>query len=187
MTNSPPTDQELADSIDQLFKVAHESAVFEFWSMVKGPILRRLKEWDIGDAEYLFANAFHENSLLLIRKTAEFFKKRVKDDKNDTLYAYRYLPNCSFDPVVEENEYKELHKRVGHITIREIRYGSRAWEIQSLTIQSIKTWLDFFEKVEASPVFGSNPPTERLQDYVVTLHDILETCVKRQASSIKPE
>ena len=180
MTDPPPSNHELALAIDQLFQTAHQSAIFEYWSMVCPPILRKLKEYDISDAGDLFANAFLENSLLLIRKTAEFFKKAEKNDRNDTLYAYRYIPDWVGDSVVEENEYRELHKRVGHITIRETRYGQMAWEVQSMIIQSIKMWLEFFEKVGESPVFEGKPPTERLQDYVTTLHSILEICIKRQ-------
>jgi hypothetical protein len=185
MTDSPPTDQELVFAIDQLFQAAHRSAVFEYWSMVRMPIIRRLKELDISDAEDLFANAFLENSLILIRKTAEFFKKKEKNDKNDTLYVYRYLPNWSGDPVVGENDYKELHKRIGHLTLRETRHGKMPWEIQSMTIRCIKTWIDFFEKVGSSPIYEANPPTKQLQDYVETLQDILATCVKRQIASSK--
>ena len=185
MAEHPPTNQELADSIEQLFETAHGSAIFEYWSMVNRPLLRELKANNIEDAGDLFSKALHENSLLLIRKTAEFFKEKKKDDKNDTLYAYRYLSNWKSNPVVSKNEYRELHKRVGHITIRETRYGQLPWQIQSMIIQSIKAWLDFFEKVGASPVFGDNPPTERLQGYVETLHDILKICVKRQTVSTK--
>lgn len=186
MIDLPPSNNELAIAIEQLFQTAHQSAVFEYWSMVCPPILRKLKEHDISDAGELFSNAFLENSLLLIRKTAEFFKKKENNDRNDTLYAYRYLPDWNGNPVVGENEYKELHKRVGHITIRETRYGQIAWEVQSMIIQSIKTWLEFFDKVGESPVFARKPPTEQLQDYRATLTSILEICIKRQNASFKP-
>jgi len=130
-----PTNEELIRAIDDLFYAAHQSALYAYWKLVERPIASSLRRSDIPDAQRYFSNGILESSLLLIRKTTEFFKPQSDSDSPDTLYAYRYIDGWSGTWLVGKDDlYAELHKRVGHITVREARYGKQAWPIFELTV-----------------------------------------------------
>ena len=43
-----------------------------------------------------------------LRKTTEFFKRQNPNDANNTLFAYRYLPDWKGLSVVDEDLYKQM-------------------------------------------------------------------------------
>lgn len=176
----PPTNEELSCSIDALFIAAHQSALFAYWRLIHKPLLGKFEELEIPEAGLYFENGIRESSLMLIRKTTEFFRPRNSSDESDSLYAYLYIPAWEGTWVVEKEIYEELHKRIGHITVREVRNGQKEWSILSMTIKAINQWTLFFREVGESPVFQDEPPTAKLQGYVETLQEISGHCEKLQ-------
>jgi hypothetical protein len=82
-------------------------------------------------------NASLESQLLFLRKVNEFFmrlpenepdKQKRKRLKEDDLRAEHYTGFTSPGPFLSETDEAELHKRVGHITLIEVRYGKKDWE-----------------------------------------------------------
>ena len=74
-------------------------------------------------------NASLESQLLFLRKLNEFFmplpkKKRLKEDD---LRAEHYRGFTSPGVFLSEPDEAGLHKRVGHITLIEVRYGKKDW------------------------------------------------------------
>jgi hypothetical protein len=174
---SPPTKEELVRAIDDLFYAAHQSALYVYWKLVESPIASSLRRSGIPDAQVYFSNGILESSLLLIRKTTEFFKPQGDRDPHDTLYAYRYLDGWSgIWLVAEDGLYGELHKRVGHITVRESRYGKQAWPILELTVRAVDQWIAFFCAVAHSGIFDGNPPKEKLDKFVESLREVSRGC-----------
>ena len=171
-----PTSEELIGAIDDLFYAAHQSALYVYWKLVERPITTSLEQHGIPQARTYFNNGIIESSLLLIRKTAEFFKPRSDRDRPDTLYAYRYLPRWTGTWIIPKDIYAELHKRVGHITIREARYGKQVWQIVDLTAQAVDQWIAFFSGVAESPLFNGNPPKEKLNRFVSSLGEVSRAC-----------
>src|SRR5438874_202944 len=167
-----PTKEELVRAMDDLFYAAHQSALFVYWKLVEGPITRSFSEAGMSDAGAYFENGIIESSLLLIRKTTEFFKPRDRGDKPDTIFAYSYLPQRTGVWVVDQRYYVELHKRVGHITVREARYGKQNWPLVEFTLSALDQWIGFFSEVSKSPVFEGNPPTERLNGFIISLREV---------------
>jgi hypothetical protein len=175
-TEPPPTKEELVRAIDDLFYAAHQSALFAYWKLVEQPITRSLHACGIPKAQTYFTNGVIESSLLLIRKTTEFFKPKGEHDPPDTLYAYRYLDGWSGAWLIDKNDYTELHKRVGHITIREARHGKQAWPLVELTVRAVEQWVSFFSELAQSNIFDGNPPTEKLRDFVSSLQEVSRGC-----------
>ena len=172
-----PTNEELIRAIDDLFYAAHQSALYAYWKLVERPIASSLRRSDIPDAQRYFSNGILESSLLLIRKTTEFFKPQSDSDSPDTLYAYRYIDGWSGTWLVGKDDlYAELHKRVGHITVREARYGKQAWPIFELTVRAVDQWIAFFCEVAQSRIFDGNPPKEKLDEYVESLREVSRGC-----------
>ena len=152
MAESAPTKDELARAIDDLFYAAQQSALFVYWEVVEGSIVSSLSATGISGAKTL-RNGIIESSLLFIRKTTEFFKPRHPQDQPDTIFAYSYLPQWTGVWVIDEGDYTQLHRRVGHITIREARYGKRDWPLVEFMLAAIEQWIGFFSEVSQSPVF----------------------------------
>jgi hypothetical protein len=173
---SVPTNDELVRAIDDLFYAAHQSALFAYWNLVEAPIVNALRASGISGAEIYFRNGIIESSLLLIRKTTEFFKPKHLGDQPDTLFAYLYLPEWPGVWVIEKAYYTELHKRIGHITIREARHGKEHWPVVEFTMAAIEQWIGFFTEVSQSPVFEGNPPIEKLHDFVLSLQKVARGC-----------
>ncbi len=172
MTEPALTKDELVRAIDDLFYAAHQSALFVYWKLVERSVKSRLGASGISNAEPYFRNGMIESSLLLIRKTTEFFKPRHPRDQPDTIFAYLYLPDWKGVWLIEKEYYNELHKRIGHITIREARYGKQNWPIVEFTSIAIERWIGFFSDVSESPVFNGNPPSEKLNGFILSLREV---------------
>ena len=173
----PPTKDELVRAIDDLFYAAHQTALYAYWKLIERPLTSSLGVCGIPDAKTYFNNGILESSLLLIRKTTEFFKPKQNRDRPDTLFAYRYLPNWGgICWLIGKDDYKELHNRIGHITIREARYGKQTWQIVELTVSAIEKWITFFSEVAQSLVFDGNPPNKKLEDFVASLKEVSRGC-----------
>jgi len=106
---------------------------------------------------------------MFIRKTTEFFKPPIDGDKNDTLYAWRCLPERRCVWVVDQADYNEMHKRVGHITVMEARYGKRRWPIGKMTLSALQQWIAFFRDLRTSLIYEGSPPVEELHNYQTIL------------------
>ena len=82
-------------------------------------------------------NAALESHLLFLRKLNEFFlrlpenepdkKKKRKKPKPDDLRAEHYTGFTSPGAFLSTEDEDELHKRVGHITLIEVRRGKKDW------------------------------------------------------------
>lgn len=172
-----PTDDELVRSLDVLFRSAHESALFVYWKIIDRSITAHFEISGTPNAKELLGNGLLQASLLLIRKSTEFFKPKEAHDEPDTLYAYRYLPLWQGTWIVDKNiTYRELHKHIGHITIREVRCGRQVWPIADFSAQVIEHWIRFFTDVRESAIFKGNPPTQQLDSYVLSLQEVLRGC-----------
>jgi hypothetical protein len=173
---SLPSRDELIRAIDDLFYAAHQSALFAYWKLVERPITSSLENHGMPQAHTYFNNGIAESALLLIRKTTEFFKPKRDRDPPDTLYAYRYLDGWPGTWVIPKDIYIELHKRVGHITVREARYGKRVWQIVEYTAQAVDQWINFFSSVGESNLFDGKPPKDKLEGFVSSLREVSRAC-----------
>jgi len=149
-----PTNEELARTLDDLFYAAHQSAIYAYWCLVRLPVETSLNQIGIQEAGVYFSNGLIETSLLFVRKSAEFFKPKQPHDKPDTLYAYLYLPDWRGVWIVSRDDmYTELHKRVAHLSIQDVRYGKKEWPLIKMTRDTVDQWITFFERLPSSPVF----------------------------------
>jgi len=89
-------------------------------------------------------NAIGEANLMCIRKTAEFFKPRAPSDRDDTLHSYQFPGYTNQVWIVPRETYLQFHKRVGHLTLEQVRTGNVSWPVFDLTMQALNQWVDFF-------------------------------------------
>ena len=181
----PPTPKELIDAIDDLYYAANQVALFVYWSLIKTTVAEEITKIQHRDALDYISNGVLESSLLLIRKTTEFFKPHENNDKADDLRAYHYLPEESGVWLVDrETLYTELHKRVGHITVSEARRGKMKWPIVDMTLRCVEKWIWFFSKLPSSPVFTHTVPHEELKRMVRSLEEVRDGCLQWKANQV---
>jgi hypothetical protein len=107
-------------------------------------------------------NAFLEFHLMLLRKLNEFFTPLCKGNlKEDDLRAEHYPGFVSPGPFLSDSDVDELHKRVGHITLMNVRYKEKNWGelIEGSLPRAIDKLLEFFRFLTDSPSL-SNPVRE---------------------------
>jgi hypothetical protein len=129
-----PEELEEALEVDIGYVILQTFPAFKLFHEVVVPVLHRIglhKEIDI------LNNASLESQLLSLRKLNEFFmrlpeneqdeKKRKKRLKPDDLRAEHYTGFTSPGAFLSEPDEAELHKRVGHITLIEVRNKKKDW------------------------------------------------------------
>jgi hypothetical protein len=138
-----PTPRELEEATELLFNVMIRCfAYFLWWTRIR-PILEKagLSERDIT----LQRNTVIEGTLLSIRKINDFFRPRGKssNEQADDVFSYDFQGFSGAAKFLHPDDFSELHKRIGHITLREIRHGKVSWEIHNAVVAAAKKYIEF--------------------------------------------
>ena len=59
--------------------------------------------------------------------------------------------------MVDRDLYAEMHKRVGHITVMQARYGAFNSPIEQMTFQALDQWISFFGELRTSWIYDGSP------------------------------
>lgn len=187
----PPTAEELEKALEDLFYAANQCATWHFWYSLAGATLKDHPDPVVRTPSLLIQNGVAEATLLFVRKTVEFFKPKEANDKADTIYSYRYDGYCAQEWIVPfEPTYIELHKRVGHITVRQVRQGRVEWPVFPMVMQAMNKWVEYFEAIAALPTAHNNKRAEQCASYARALRTLIrriEDDVKKDASLAKTE
>lgn len=122
-------------------------------------------------------NASLESQLLFLRKLNEFFKhlptEEEKPLKEDDLRAEHYKDFRSPGPFLSGPDEDELHKRVGHITLIEVRRGKKDWTelVKSSLPIAVDRLLKFFCFLRDSYQLSSSK-REDVQFYIEQLEQL---------------
>ena len=180
----PPAPEELEKALEDLFYAAHQCATWHFWFLLLGPTLKKVQDSAVRGSGALVQNGVIEATLLFIRKSAEFFKPRDPNDKPDTIYSYRYAGYTRQEWIIPfDPTYIELHKRVGHITVRQARHGRVDWPIFPMTMQAMNKWVEFFETLAAI----SSPHNPKRSEQCGHYARAIRTLVLRMENDVKKD
>lgn len=67
------------------------------------------------------------------------------DERDDDLRAYDFPGFKDTGDFLHPNDYEQLHKRVGHMTLRQARDGKISWEIHDAVKMAIAKSLPFLD------------------------------------------
>ena len=118
-------------------------------------------------------NASLEAQLLFLRKLNEFFES-LPAQKEDDLRAEHYFGfKSTGGPFLSDEDEAELHKRVGHITLKEVREQKKDWTklIRGSVPVAIDRSLEFFRFLRDSDQV-SNSTREDSRYYIERLEHI---------------
>ena len=118
-------------------------------------------------------NASVEAQLLFLRKLNEFFEslpaKKEDDLRAEHYFGFKSLPG----PFLSGEDEAELHKRVGHVTLKEVREQKKDWTklIRGSVPVAIDRSLEFFRFLRDSDQV-SNSTREDSRYYIERLEHI---------------
>jgi len=146
----PPTESELQSAIEDCFYAASQCATYHYWILLAQPAVEADEAAKEVGMHRFMSNGLTEAVLMFFRKTHEFFKNPESSDRSDNLYAYRWTDYPGLGPIYPPDVILELHKRVGHLTIREARHGKIQWPVFEMAIEALDRWIHFFEFIASS-------------------------------------
>ena len=180
-----PTPDELEKAIEDIgYAILQACVAHEIYHIEIVPVLRRngISEESIT----IINNASVESQLLFLRKLNEFFKplpgNGEKPLKDDDLRAAHYFGFESSGPFLSDEDEAELHKRVGHITLKEVREQKKDWTklIRGSVPVAIDRSLEFFRFSRDSDEVSSSM-REDARYYIEHLEHIKELLNRQPA------
>ncbi len=175
-----PTPDELEKAIDDIGYVILQACVaHDLYHIKVIPVLR--KKGVPEETIAIVNNASLEAQLLFLRKLNEFFESLPAKNEDD-LRAEHYFAFKSPGPFLEGSEVKELHKRVGHITLKEVREEKKDWTklVRGSVPAAIDRSLEFFRFLRDSDQV-SNSTREDTRYYIERLEHIKDLLNRRPA------
>jgi hypothetical protein len=139
-----PTRAELEASTGLLFDVMTSCfAYFLWWSRIR-PILETAELPNRDIVITLQNNTVVEGTLLSIRKINDFFRPpEESNEKEDDVFSYDFHGFKGAGKFLHPDDFPEFHKRVGHITLREIRHGKVSWEMHRAVVAAATKYIEF--------------------------------------------
>jgi hypothetical protein len=139
-----PTRAELEASTDLLFGAMTSCfAYFLWWTRIR-PILESVELPNRDIVIALQKNTVVEGTLLSIRKINDFFRPLGEsNEKEDDVFSYDFHGFKGAGKFLLPDDFSELHKRVGHLTLREIRHGKVSWEMHRAVVAAATKYIEF--------------------------------------------
>ena len=184
MNDQPPPEKpkprELEKALKRDIGYVIQQTVIAF-PQFQGTVIPVLKKNGLREEIGILNNASLESQLLFLRKLNEFFmhlpenepnKQKRKKLKDDDLRAEHYAGFTSPGAFLSEDDEIELHRRVGHITLTEVRKKKKNWEeflnlYMPIAVHSMIDFCRFCRDKYQQPL--SHSTKRKVKDYVQTL------------------
>lgn len=176
---SCPSPLELTASLEDLFYVANQASLYHHWYQHVEPIIYQHPP-TTHDPKYVamfMRNGITEATLMYLRKSHEFFQAKRPNHKPDSLYAYLWSNYEANGQVFERAVYDELHKRVGHITVREARYGKLTWLLYEMLVDAQREWIRFFSFLAETHYENDQRPRDYCSACALSLEGVLNSVI----------
>jgi hypothetical protein len=147
-----PSIDEAYGAIPDLLYVIDQCLAYSIWTKIVKPKIENSTELK-DDREMLgiINNSILESSLMFIRKLNEFFGKKEQGPSDEALRAYHFGEFTNNGWFLTESEYNELHMRVGHISVEEVRHGKKLWPIDEYLRKGLLKAYSFLVFISESP------------------------------------
>jgi hypothetical protein len=176
-----PTPDELEKAIDDIgYAILQACIAHDLYHIEVVPVLRKngMPEGTIS----IVNNASLEAQLLFLRKLNEFFES-LPAKKEDDLRAEHYFGFKSSGAFLGDEDEAELHKRVGHITFKEVRERKKDWTklIRGSVPVAIDRSLEFFRFLRDSDQVSSSKREDA--GYYIERLDHIKDLLNRQPAA----
>lgn len=138
----PPSRQELEFAAEQVYNIMTRCFAYFLWRLKIHPIVSKVEDGATGVAADIQQNAVIEGTMLSIRKLNDFF--RLPDHiRDDDVFASDFPGFNGIGNFLTNESFLELHRRVGHLTLREARHGKIAWDTSVALTAATSKYLEF--------------------------------------------
>jgi hypothetical protein len=162
-----PTQSQLDKAIPVIHgEMAHLFAFWNWWTQARPILLSDTRFNTDKRMQYaLMHNSAIVRSLLSVRKLNEFFKTRPikNNESDDDLRAYDYPGFTGTGAVINPEDFKEIHKRVAHMTFREVDYGEAIFELYEAVELLLPRCIEFLEYVKNSFYSASEAKRDEIE------------------------
>lgn len=134
-----PSKEEAFQALPDILYVIDQCMAFHVWRQRVKPELEKFVGHPLDESTVqIIENSTLESTLIFLRKLNEFFSKRHPQNKNDdSLRAYYFGDFIENGWFLTKDEYAELHIRVGHISVEEVRKGKKEWPINDYVYRAL--------------------------------------------------
>lgn len=133
-----PSKEEAFKALPDLLYVIDQCMAYHVWALRIKPILEGVGKRLVDDSVFqLIENSTIESTLIFLRKLNEFFGTRRQNPNDDALRAYHFGDFKDNGWFLTKTEYDELHIRVGHISVEEVRHGKKVWPMDDYLKRAI--------------------------------------------------
>jgi hypothetical protein len=130
MPRQAPIQQQLESAVPMIYHEMGQLFAYWVWFTQARPVL--LSKFPQNSMQYgIMQNAAITASLIAVRKLNEFFKSRPANDneRDDDLRSYDYHGFAGVGSVIHPEDFREIHKRIAHMTYQEIDRGKVSYEL----------------------------------------------------------
>ncbi|MDB6020021.1 MAG: hypothetical protein JWR19_4510 [Pedosphaera sp.] len=165
MPKLAPTRQELEAAIPVIYHEMGQMFSYFFWWKARPILIGNPHFQEPGMPLSSIQNAAVIASLLAIRKLNEFFKDRPprNDERNDDLRAYDYSGFAETGEVLRPEDYKEIHKRIAHMTFQAVNNGQASYELYMAVGLMLPRCVRFLEYIRNTFYVGQPDKIEEIQ------------------------
>lgn len=153
MKRRTPTRDELKRSLSTVYEEIGALYTWYIWWVYARTVLEDDEFVGKASGHYVILNnaALH-SSVLATRKLAEFFKVRPKiEERDDDLRAYDFPGFDDLGDIMLREDLTEIHKRVAHMTYREIEAGPASYQLKiavhELLLPRCLSFLEYLERL----------------------------------------
>jgi hypothetical protein len=121
---------------------------YHAWIQRVKPVLKTITTNPVDNGiVQIIENSTLESSLLFLRKLNEFFGTKPQNANDDTLRAYHFGDFGDNGWFLTKDEFDELHIRVGHISVEEVRYGEKTWPVDDYVRRALSKACSFLTPI----------------------------------------
>ncbi len=147
-----PSKEEAFKALPDILYVIDQCLASHIWGQSVKPILEGSVEHTVDKSIIqIIENSTIESTLIFLRKFNEFFSTKSQKKNDDTLRAYHFGDFKGNGWFLTKFEYDELHIRVGHISVEEVRHGKKVWPIEDYVRRALSKACSFLTFISLSP------------------------------------
>ena len=147
-----PSKEEAFRALPDILYVIDQCLATHLWGQRVKPIIEGCVEHLVDKPIIqIIENSTVESTLIFIRKLNEFFGTRPQNADDDALRAYHFGDFKNNGWFLTKPEYDELHIRVGHISVEEVRHGKKRWPIEDYVHRALLKACSFLTFISQSP------------------------------------
>lgn len=151
MAKAVPTRHQLNAAVPLIYREMGQLFAYATWFMEVRPVIAAV--FPEKSRQYVMVqDSIVIATVLALRKLNEFFRKRPSndDERDDDLRAYDYPGFTKTGDLLLPEDFREIHKRIGHMTYREVDTGKASYELYEAVARVLPRCIEFLDHIRGT-------------------------------------